>query len=294
MNQISSFVTCATSSPSPKSCTSAAPPCAFTSRSRRSRSRFASLKRSSAIPSSPAPPAPCASPPPAKSSSIAPGALCEPSRRPRRSPQRRPRRDRLAARRLHRLRHVDAAAGDARPLSPQTSQGRPATARSPCLRRLCSRCSTAPSMSDFSAMEARSPGSNRRRSFLNPSSPSCRPITRSPSAKPSPQPRCATSHLSSSRRPPARWPTEKTVSLCEEHGFRPRFVQEAPQWLTVMRLVGAGLGVSHRSRLRRKDRRTRRGLRPAASHAQRSQRYRARVARRRRPRDRHHLSRTGA
>jgi len=36
----------------------------------------------------------------------------------------------------------------------------------------------------------------------------------------------------------------KTVSLCEAHGFRPRIVQEAPQWLTVLRLVGAGLGVS--------------------------------------------------
>jgi DNA-binding transcriptional LysR family regulator len=37
---------------------------------------------------------------------------------------------------------------------------------------------------------------------------------------------------------------EKTASLCEEHGFRPRVVQEAPQWFTVLRLVGAGLGVS--------------------------------------------------
>jgi DNA-binding transcriptional LysR family regulator len=37
---------------------------------------------------------------------------------------------------------------------------------------------------------------------------------------------------------------EKPVSLCEEHGFRPRVVQEAPQWLTIMRLVGAGLGVT--------------------------------------------------
>ena len=37
---------------------------------------------------------------------------------------------------------------------------------------------------------------------------------------------------------------EKTVSLCEEHGFRPGVVQEAPQWLTIMRLVGAGLGVT--------------------------------------------------
>jgi DNA-binding transcriptional LysR family regulator len=36
----------------------------------------------------------------------------------------------------------------------------------------------------------------------------------------------------------------KTISLCEEHGFRPRVVQEAPQWLTILRLVGAGLGVS--------------------------------------------------
>ncbi|AXC13071.1 Chromosome initiation inhibitor [Acidisarcina polymorpha] len=37
---------------------------------------------------------------------------------------------------------------------------------------------------------------------------------------------------------------EKTASLCEAHGFRPRVVQEAPQWFTVLRLVGAGLGVS--------------------------------------------------
>jgi len=37
---------------------------------------------------------------------------------------------------------------------------------------------------------------------------------------------------------------EKPISLCEAHGFRPRVVQEAPQWLTILRLVGAGLGVS--------------------------------------------------
>lgn len=37
---------------------------------------------------------------------------------------------------------------------------------------------------------------------------------------------------------------EKPVSLCEEHGYRPRVVQEAPQWLTILRLIGAGLGVS--------------------------------------------------
>ena len=37
---------------------------------------------------------------------------------------------------------------------------------------------------------------------------------------------------------------EKPVSLCETSGFRPRVVQEAPQWLTILRLIGAGLGVS--------------------------------------------------
>jgi DNA-binding transcriptional LysR family regulator len=37
---------------------------------------------------------------------------------------------------------------------------------------------------------------------------------------------------------------EKPMSLFEKHGFRPRVVQEAPQWLTIMRLVGAGLGVT--------------------------------------------------
>jgi DNA-binding transcriptional LysR family regulator len=37
---------------------------------------------------------------------------------------------------------------------------------------------------------------------------------------------------------------DKTIAVCEEHGFRPRVVQEAPQWLTILRLVGAGLGVT--------------------------------------------------
>jgi DNA-binding transcriptional LysR family regulator len=36
----------------------------------------------------------------------------------------------------------------------------------------------------------------------------------------------------------------KQLSICETHGFRPRIVQEAPQWLTILRLVGAGLGVT--------------------------------------------------
>jgi len=37
---------------------------------------------------------------------------------------------------------------------------------------------------------------------------------------------------------------KKTVAVCEAQGFMPRVVQEAPQWLTIMRLVGAGLGVT--------------------------------------------------
>ena len=37
---------------------------------------------------------------------------------------------------------------------------------------------------------------------------------------------------------------EKPLALCEEHGFRPRIVQEAQHWLTILRLVGAGFGVS--------------------------------------------------
>jgi len=36
----------------------------------------------------------------------------------------------------------------------------------------------------------------------------------------------------------------KTMDICEAHGFTPRVVQEAPQWLTIMTLVGAGLGVT--------------------------------------------------
>lgn len=37
---------------------------------------------------------------------------------------------------------------------------------------------------------------------------------------------------------------EKTQRLCQQGGFRPRIVQEAPHWLTILRLVGAGLGVT--------------------------------------------------
>ncbi len=37
---------------------------------------------------------------------------------------------------------------------------------------------------------------------------------------------------------------EKPLSLCEAHGFRPHIVQEASHWLTILSLIGAGLGVS--------------------------------------------------
>ena len=37
---------------------------------------------------------------------------------------------------------------------------------------------------------------------------------------------------------------EKPLSIFEEYGFRPQIVQEATHWLTILRLVGAGLGVS--------------------------------------------------
>jgi DNA-binding transcriptional LysR family regulator len=37
---------------------------------------------------------------------------------------------------------------------------------------------------------------------------------------------------------------EKPLSICEAHGFRPHIVQEATHWLTIMRLIGAGFGVS--------------------------------------------------
>jgi len=37
---------------------------------------------------------------------------------------------------------------------------------------------------------------------------------------------------------------DRTVACCEAEGFRPNFVQDAPQWPSVLRLVAAGLGVS--------------------------------------------------
>ena len=37
---------------------------------------------------------------------------------------------------------------------------------------------------------------------------------------------------------------EKLERLCQQGGFRPRVMQEAPHWLSIVRLVGAGLGVT--------------------------------------------------
>jgi DNA-binding transcriptional LysR family regulator len=37
---------------------------------------------------------------------------------------------------------------------------------------------------------------------------------------------------------------DKVARLCEQGGFRPHVVQEAPHWLSILRLVGAGLGVT--------------------------------------------------
>lgn len=45
-------------------------------------------------------------------------------------------------------------------------------------------------------------------------------------------------------QPAGAFAWENAVRIFEEAGFRPRIVQEAPQWLTVLRLVGAGLGVT--------------------------------------------------
>jgi DNA-binding transcriptional LysR family regulator len=41
---------------------------------------------------------------------------------------------------------------------------------------------------------------------------------------------------------PRAW--DKTMKLCETAGFHPTIVQEAPEWLTVLRLVSSGLGFS--------------------------------------------------
>jgi DNA-binding transcriptional LysR family regulator len=37
---------------------------------------------------------------------------------------------------------------------------------------------------------------------------------------------------------------QRTIAICEEHGFRPDIVQEAPHWITITRLVAAGIGVT--------------------------------------------------
>jgi DNA-binding transcriptional LysR family regulator len=42
----------------------------------------------------------------------------------------------------------------------------------------------------------------------------------------------------------ARLAFDRTIGLCLAAGFRPNIVQEAPQWATVVSLVGSGMGVS--------------------------------------------------
>jgi len=37
---------------------------------------------------------------------------------------------------------------------------------------------------------------------------------------------------------------DRMIACCEADGFRPRIVQDAPQWTTAVRLIAAGLGVS--------------------------------------------------
>jgi DNA-binding transcriptional LysR family regulator len=51
-------------------------------------------------------------------------------------------------------------------------------------------------------------------------------------------------HSSTIREARAGRAFEKPLTLFEQHGFRPQIVQEASNWLTILRLVGAGLGVS--------------------------------------------------
>lgn len=37
---------------------------------------------------------------------------------------------------------------------------------------------------------------------------------------------------------------DKVMRLCQQGGFRPRLVQEAPHWLSILRLVSVGLGIT--------------------------------------------------
>lgn len=37
---------------------------------------------------------------------------------------------------------------------------------------------------------------------------------------------------------------KRTLQVCESQGFEPKIVQEGPQWPTILRLVGAGLGLT--------------------------------------------------
>jgi DNA-binding transcriptional LysR family regulator len=37
---------------------------------------------------------------------------------------------------------------------------------------------------------------------------------------------------------------KRTLRICEAQGFQPKIVQEGPQWPTILRLVGVGLGIT--------------------------------------------------
>jgi DNA-binding transcriptional LysR family regulator len=64
---------------------------------------------------------------------------------------------------------------------------------------------------------------------------------------------------------------EKPLTLFEEHGFRPQIVQEASHWLTILRLIEAGFGVSVAPQCVRRIGAPRRGVHSAAGREGRQQ-----------------------
>jgi DNA-binding transcriptional LysR family regulator len=93
-------------------------------------------------------------------------------------------------------------------------------------------------------MPSRSTASSPPRCWRSRSSPCSRQATRTPATVRCRSPGLADTPFVYSPRHAGPRAFEKPLALCEEHGFRPRIAHEASHWLSILRLVGAGLGVS--------------------------------------------------
>ena len=235
---------CATSLPSPRSGISGELPHDYTSRSHRSRNRFAGSRLSSASPCSIGQPGASSSRPPARYYSNEPGEIRRSRFRNRRRPPRSPRRVRPSRDRVHRLIDLRDAAVTRGRIAPRTAGGH---ARSP-----------------GRAAHAR-PGRATHRRHARPRTPAPpgpraraddRGLRSEPliAVLPDSHPLAALEAVPLERlkdEPFITYPShfrsvlhDAVEDACAAHGFTPRAAHEVAETATLVSFVAAGLGVS--------------------------------------------------